>query len=104
MIPPSNPIANGNHDGEKKMNKLLALSLICSIGLFSSNQYQGSTLASVIISGGIIKASQSEIVKKYPRKSCPVCKGKGWYISGDSIKKVDCGYCEVESTSVIMKK
>jgi hypothetical protein len=23
-----------------------------------------------------------------------VCKGKGWYISGDGIKKVDCGYCE----------
>ena len=35
-------------------------------------------------------------VEKYKRKDCPVCKGKGWYISGDGIAKVDCGYCEEE--------
>ena len=89
---------------KKRMNKFLAFSLICSIGLFSTNSYYGSTLAPVVIAGAIIKTSHIETMKKYPRKNCPVCKGKGWYISGDSIKKVDCGYCEVESTSVIMKK
>ena len=86
------------------MNKFLAFSLICSIGLFSTNSYHGSTLAPVVIAGAIIKTSNIETVKKYPRKNCPVCKGKGWYISGDSIKKVDCGYCEVESASVIMQR
>jgi hypothetical protein len=86
------------------MNKLLAFSLICSIGLFSFNSYQGSTLASVVLSGAIIKATHSESIKKYPRKNCPVCKGKGWYISGDNIKKVDCGYCEPETQSVILHR
>lgn len=87
------------------MNKLLAISLICSIGLFSTNLYQGSTLAPVILSGAIIKTSHIEHNKKYPRKSCPVCKGKGWYMSGDTIKRVDCGYCEPESaTSIILKQ
>lgn len=89
---------------EKKMNKVLASFLICSVGLFGSDYYNGSTLAPVVLSGAIIKTHNLEVVKKYPRKNCPVCKGKGWYISGDKIKKVDCGYCEVESTSVIMKK
>ena len=52
--------------------------------------------AAVILAGGII--DKKEIIdKKYPRKDCPVCKGKGWYISGDGIAKVDCGYCEEES-------
>lgn len=34
--------------------------------------------------------------KKHKRKDCPICKGKGWYISGDGIKKIDCQYCEPE--------
>jgi hypothetical protein len=33
---------------------------------------------------------------KYKRKDCPVCKGKGKYLSGDGISWVDCGYCEAE--------
>jgi hypothetical protein len=87
------------------MYKLLAIPLVCSIGLFSASQYQGSTLAPVVLSGAIIKTSHIETTKKYPRKSCPVCKGKGWYMSGDTIKKVDCGYCEPESaTSIILKQ
>lgn len=76
--------------------------IICSVGLFAANEYKGSTLAPVIISGSIIRTSNLEIVKKYPRKNCPVCKGKGWYISGDSIKKVDCGYCEPEQKSTLI--
>lgn len=86
------------------MSKILVFSLICSIGLFGSSSYQGSTLGTVVLSGAIIKASHIETNKKYPRKNCPVCKGKGWYMSGDTIKKVDCGYCEPESsTSIILK-
>jgi hypothetical protein len=77
--------------------------LICSILLSSllvtqySNQYTGSTLASVTIAGAIIKATHVEVVKKYKRSECPVCKGKGWYLSGDKIKEVPCGYCEPET-------
>lgn len=65
--------------------------------LFVSQNYYGSTTAPVIISGGIIKAKHIEsepIQKKYKRSKCPVCKGKGWYISGDKIEKITCGYCE----------
>jgi hypothetical protein len=47
--------------------------------------------------GGKIASSRVDINKKYKRKDCPVCKGKGWYISGDGIAKVSCGYCEVEN-------
>ena len=48
----------------------------------------------------IIYGNSSNVEKKYKRKDCPVCKGKGFYISGDGISKVDCGYCEAEKTSV----
>jgi DNA repair exonuclease SbcCD nuclease subunit len=99
-----NLIVDGNHDGEKRMSKLLLLPLVCSIGLFGSSLYQGSTLATVVISGAVIKTSHIETTKKYPRKNCPVCKGKGWYLSGDTIKKVDCGYCEPEQATSIMLK
>lgn len=71
---------------------LLAISL-----LFGSSKYDGSTKASVVLAGGILKSRHVVDVKKYKRKDCPVCKGKGWYISGDGIKKVDCGYCEPEN-------
>jgi hypothetical protein len=75
------------------MNKVISGLVIYTI-LFGSSYY-GSTTAPVTLSGGIIKAkSIDEVAKKYKRKDCPVCKGKGWYMSGDSIKKVDCGYCE----------
>lgn len=74
---------------------LLAFSL-----LFGSSVYDGSTKASVVLAGGILKARGMVDVKKYPRKDCPVCEGKGWYISGDGIKKVDCGYCEPGTKSV----
>ena len=58
------------------------------------NDFQPSSTAAVSLIGGVIKARHStDQDVKYPRKDCPVCKGKGWYISGDGIEKVDCGYC-----------
>ena len=54
-----------------------------------------STTAVVTLAGGIVKASQKDdVVEKYKRKDCPVCKGKGWYLSGDGIAKINCQYCE----------
>lgn len=81
------------------MNKIIGLLLISSIGLFGYQKYTGSTTAAVILAGGIIKAESVSVETKYKRKNCPVCKGTGWYWSGDGIKKVDCGYCEPESKS-----
>lgn len=80
------------------MNKLIALVLIASFVASSNYGYNGSTTAVVALVGGIIKAKHVNKEKKYPRKDCPVCKGKGWYISGDKIEKVDCGYCEPDKT------
>lgn len=80
------------------MNKLF-LVLICSTILFSSNYY-GSTTATVVLAGGIIKAKHiQEVSVKHKRKDCPVCKGKGWYMSGDGILKIDCTYCEPDKAS-----
>lgn len=53
-----------------------------------------SSMAIVAVTGAHIKARDIPIAFKYERKKCPVCKGTGWYISGDGIKKVECGYCE----------
>lgn len=75
------------------MNKLLIPILAISM-LFGAYGYNGSTTAAVTLVGGIIKAQNTVSVKKYRRKDCPICQGKGWYISGDKITKVDpCGYC-----------
>lgn len=82
------------------MNKGIVSLLIGSSLLFGSYGYNGSTTAAITAIGGIIKAQHINIEKKYKRKDCPVCKGKGFYISGDGISKVDCGYCEAEKTSV----
>lgn len=81
------------------MNKVLGLCLIASIMVASDYGYNGSTTAPVVLTGSIIKAKNVENVKKYKRKDCPVCKGQGWYWSGDGIKKVDCGYCEPDKQS-----
>lgn len=78
------------------MNKIIATGLI-SVFFFSSSYY-GSTTAPVILAGAVIKSKhKDEVVVKYKRKDCPVCKGKGWYMSGDDIKKIDCTYCEPEN-------
>lgn len=75
--------------------KIPSIILLSAILLFANQKYYGSSTAAVVISGGIIKAQHIEpIQKKYKRSECPVCKGKGWYISGDKIQKVECGYCE----------
>ena len=67
--------------------------LIGSLVFAAAPEY--STPAVVTLAGGIVKASQKEdIVEKYKRKDCPVCKGKGWYLSGDGIAKINCQYCE----------
>jgi len=79
------------------MNKVFVLFMISTI-LVSSSHYYGSTAAPVALAGGILKAQNIE-GKKYKRKDCPVCKGKGWYMSGDKISKVECGYCEPDKTS-----
>lgn len=75
------------------MNKIVALILMTMV--FTSSDYSGSTLAPVTLAGAVIKSKHVDHnTKKYKRKDCPVCKGKGWYISGDGIQKVECGYCE----------
>lgn len=79
------------------MNKIISVFLIGSVLSFGSYGYNGSTTSAVTIVGGIIKAQNTEIDHKYKRKDCPVCEGKGWYISGDKITKVNCGYCEPET-------
>jgi hypothetical protein len=81
------------------MNKFLGFLLISTI-LFGASPYKGSTTAAVTIAGGIIKAKNVENVKKYKRQDCPVCRGKGKYLSGDGIKWVDCGYCEPDNTTI----
>lgn len=82
------------------MNKLICSVLLAGI-FFSSTSYYGSTTAPVVLAGGVIKSKHvDESQKKYKRKDCPVCKGKGWYMSGDGIKRVDCGYCEPEKGQV----
>lgn len=85
------------------MHKLFTLILIGSILGFSEYRYSGSTVSAVTLAGGIIKAQNSSVEKKYKRKDCPVCKGNGWYISGDKITKVNCGYCEPENSSSNMQ-
>lgn len=83
------------------MNKILISGLIATSLLFTSTPNQYSTTAVVTLVGGKIAASSNNSVpvKKYKRKDCPVCKGKGWYISGDGIAKVSCGYCEPDDGS-----
>lgn len=75
---------------------VIALALITTVSINSSQLNKVSTLAGVCLTGAVLKSSNSNISVKYKRKDCPVCKGKGWYISGDGIAKVDCGYCEPE--------
>lgn len=76
--------------------KFISVVLLASLCFYGS-RYEGSTTASVVLAGGIIKSTHIEQPEvKYKRKNCPVCKGTGKYLSGDGIKMVDCGYCEEE--------
>lgn len=83
----------------KSLSVILMFFLILHSGI--SYAYDGSTTAAVVLAGGIIKAQHTENTTKYKRKNCPICKGKGWYLSGDSITKVPCGYCEPETQGSI---
>jgi len=76
--------------------KTITSLILFAVVLNSINYADISTTAGVCLVGGSIKSESDIIVEKYKRKDCPVCKGKGWYISGDGIAKVDCGYCEPE--------
>ena len=78
------------------MKNILSLVLVTAV-VGSINYSEISPTAGVCLVGGVMKAGEESEVKKYKRKDCPVCKGKGWYISGDGIAKVDCGYCEPET-------
>lgn len=60
----------------------------------STPSYKERSTAVVVLVGAHIKSKDCPIEHKYERKNCPVCKGTGWYLSGDGIKKVPCGYCE----------
>lgn len=86
------------------VNKIIKLLLIIIISIISNplyaEVYNGSTTAAVVLSGAIIKSKHTDQNKKYNRKDCPVCKGKGWYLSGDGLAKVPCGYCEEETKEV----
>jgi hypothetical protein len=79
------------------MNKLFCVFLASSL-LFSVAAPKYSTTAVVTLIGAKIKSAQREpTIVKYKRKDCPVCKGKGWYMSGDDIKKIECTYCEPDN-------
>ena len=75
------------------MNKILLIIFCCAL---IANPKNVSTTSVVTVVGAYVKANQVENVRKYKRSECPVCDGRGWYISGDKITKVDCGYCEPE--------
>ena len=85
------------------MNKLF-IPLICLVTLFGNAKYYGSTTAPVTLAGAIIKSEHAEVIKKYSRKDCPVCKGKGWYMSGDGILKIECTYCEPDKGTMISNR
>ena len=81
------------------MNKLFCVALTITVAFAATPKY--STTSVVTLAGAVLKAAAGTdiVIKKPKRKDCPVCKGKGWYISGDGIKKIDCNYCEPEDGS-----
>ena len=79
------------------MKQIALFILVFATTVATTNVNDVSTMSGICLSGGIINSHQDSPVTKYKRKDCPVCKGKGWYISGDGIAKVDCGYCEPEN-------
>lgn len=69
--------------------------IIFSSVFFFNTQPTPSTTSVVTLVGAVIMSEHHVPDKvKYKRADCPVCKGKGWYISGDKIKKIECDYCE----------
>lgn len=83
------------------MKTVTSVLVLAMMGFIVYESYKPSSTSAVGLVGGVIKARHSvEKDKKYPRKDCPVCLGKGRYLSGDGIKEVDCGYCEAESSKL----
>lgn len=78
----------------KILSIIVILAAVCIAATYRSSKYNGSAIGVVTLVGAHIKARDVPIVNKYARKDCPVCKGKGQYLSGDGISMVDCGYCE----------
>jgi hypothetical protein len=77
------------------MKTVSSLFVLAVMGAITLGEFQPSSTGAVSLIGGVIKARHNVSEDtKYPRKDCPVCKGQGWYISGDGIEKVECGYCE----------
>lgn len=77
------------------MSKFIPLLLIVSL-FYAPIKYNGSSTAPVVVAGAVVKNIHNELVKKYPRDKCPICKGTGKYLSGDGLAMVDCGYCEIK--------
>lgn len=78
------------------------ISLIATLAVtsfvYAAVEFKPISTSAVGLIGGVIRARHLvDSDSKYPRDECPVCDGKGWYISGDQITKVDCGYCEPSS-------
>ena len=71
--------------------KSLFLTVIATTLLFSSTPKYSTTAVVTLIGARILSSDINQV--KYKRKDCPVCKGKGWYISGDGIAKINCQYC-----------
>lgn len=84
----------------KILSNVLILTVAATV---VAGSFKPTSTSAVSLIGGVIRARHivTEDVK-YDRKDCPVCKGKGWYISGDDISRVDCGYCEEKSKEEIM--
>jgi len=82
-----------------KISWILLVCLLTSIPACNKTMvYKEKSTAVVTLVGAYIKCKDFPVVQKYIRKDCPVCKGTGWYLSGDGIKKVPCGYCEEPKT------
>lgn len=95
------------------MKSLYVIPFVLTIFCYTGTNYTGGSTAAVTLAGGIIKAKSVDldVSKKYRRKDCPICKGAGWYLSGDKIKKIDCTYCipdtkqhEQKNCTTIIKK
>jgi hypothetical protein len=82
-----------------------SLFILTVMGAITLGEFQPSSTSAVSLIGGVVKA-RHEISEdsKYPRDECPVCEGKGWYISGDGIEKVECGYCEPKKQEAIQEE
>ena len=78
--------------------------LLLTIFVFNIPQDRYRPTAALCLAGGIIKCGRlsTPIEAKYKRKDCPVCKGKGWYLSGDGLAKVECGYCIADAGELLL--